>query len=109
LVLKTCAAVRAFCEDRNTKRSTSKKPPVSLLQERLALSSFMTGGAMGDVTSLFREAFYRYNSMNPLQPKACVRLATRSMLLLAEYSKQHGLYAEAHAALMKAQSQVSHD
>jgi len=74
----------------------------------LALSSFMTGGAMGDVTSLFREAFYRYNSVNPLQPKACVRLATRSMLLLAEYSKQHGLFSEAHAALMKAQSQVSH-
>ncbi|DBA74127.1 hypothetical protein WJX77_012500 [Trebouxia sp. C0004] len=77
------------------------------VQEMLALSSFMTGGAMGDVTALFREAFYRYNSVNPLQPKACVRLATRSMLLLAEYSKQHGLYAEAHAALMKAQSQES--
>ena len=63
---------------------------------------------MGDVTALFREAFYRYNSVNPLQPKACVRLASRSMMLLAEYSKHHGLYAEAHSALMKAQSQVSH-
>lgn len=77
------------------------------MQEMLALSSFMTGGPMGDVTALFREAFYRYNSANALQPKACVRLATRSMLLLSEYSKQHGLYAEAHSALMKAQSQVS--
>ena len=77
-----------------------------LLQEMLALSSFMTGAPMSDVTSLFREAFYRYNSVDPLRPKACVRLATRSMLLLADYCKQHGLHSEAHSALMKAQSQV---
>ena len=62
---------------------------------------------MGDVIALFREAFFRYNSDNPLQPKACLRFATRSMLLLADYSRQHGLYAEAHSALMKAHSQVS--
>ena len=67
----------------------------------------MTGAPMSDVTSLFREAFFRYNSVNPLQPKACVRFATRSMLLLAEYCKQHGLHAEAHSALTRAQAQVS--
>ena len=76
------------------------------MQEMLALSSFMTGGAMSDVAALLREAFYRYNSVDPLHPKACVRLATRTMLTLADYCRQHGLYADAHAALMKAQSQV---
>ena len=68
----------------------------------------MTGAPMADVTTLFREAFFRYNSVNPLQPKACVRFATRSMLLLADYCRQHGLHAEAHSALTRAQSQVSH-
>ena len=61
---------------------------------------------MSDVTSLLREAFFRYNSVNPLQPKACVRLATRSMLMLADYCKQHSLHAEAHSALTRAQAQV---
>lgn len=68
----------------------------------------MTGGAMSDTAALLREAFYRYNSVDPLHPKACVRLATRSMLTLADYCCQHGLYSDAHAALMKAQSQVGH-
>ena len=76
-------------------------------QEMWALSCFMTGAPMADVTTLFREAFFRYNSANPLQPKACVRFATRSMLLLADYCRQHGLHAEAHSALTRAQSQVS--
>ena len=62
---------------------------------------------MTDVASLLREAFYRYNSVDPLHPKTCVRLATRTMLTLADYCQQHGLYADAHAALMKAQGQVS--
>lgn len=78
-----------------------------LAQEMLALSSYMTGGAMTDVAALLREAFYRYNSVDPLHPKACVWLATRTMLTLADYCQQHGLYADAHAALMKAQGQVS--
>lgn len=77
-------------------------------QEMWALSCFMTGAPMADVTTLFREAFFRYNSVNPLQPKTCVRFATRSMLLLADYCRQHGLHAEAHSALTRAQSQVSH-
>lgn len=68
----------------------------------------MTGAPMADVTTLFREAFFRYNSVNLLQPKACVRFATRSMLLLADYCRQHGLHAEAHSALTRAQSQVSY-
>lgn len=67
----------------------------------------MTGAPMTDVTTLFREAFFRYNSANPLQPKACVRFATRSMMLLADYCRQHGLHAEAHSALTRAQAQVS--
>lgn len=67
----------------------------------------MTGAPMSDVTTLFREAFFRYNSANQLQPKACVRFATRSMLLLADYCRQHGLHAEAHSALTRAQAQVS--
>ena len=78
-----------------------------VLQEMWALSCFMTGAPMTDVTTLFREAFFRYNSVNPLQPKACVRFATRSMMLLADYCRQHGLHAEAHSALTRAQAQVS--
>lgn len=76
------------------------------MQEMLALSLFMTGGAMNDVTALLKEAFFRYNSVNPLQPKACVRFATRSMLVLADYCRQHGAYPDAYSALMKAHSQV---
>ncbi|KAL3147776.1 hypothetical protein ABBQ32_002510 [Trebouxia sp. C0010 RCD-2024] len=77
------------------------------VQEMWALSCFMTGAPMTDVTTLFREAFFRYNSVNPLQPKACVRFATRSMMLLADYCRQHGLHAEAHSALTRAQAQES--
>ena len=79
------------------------------VQEMLGLASFMAQAAMGEVSGYFKEAFYRYTSPGSgEQPRAPehVRLATRSMVLLADYARQHGLHAEANYALMKAHFQV---
>ena len=79
------------------------------MQEMLGLASFMAHAAMSEVSGYFKEAFYRYTSPGSVeQPRASVhvRLATRSMVLLADYARQHGLHAEANYALMKAHFQV---
>ena len=78
------------------------------VQEMLALASFMSGAAMGDVTAYFREAFYRYNTAASAarEPRSLVRYATRTAMLLAEYSRAHRQFADAHTALMRAHFQV---
>lgn len=78
------------------------------MQEMIGISLFMAGGTMSDVLGAFKEAFYRYNSAatHSGAPRECVRYATRSMLLAAEYARQHGAFNEANYALMKAHFQV---
>lgn len=74
----------------------------------LGLALFVSGAAasMSEVVALFKDAFYRYNSANLANPRENVRYATRAMLLLAAYCRQHSLYGEANYALMKAHFQV---
>ena len=78
-------------------------------QEMLGLTGYMSGIAMGEVTGHFREAFYRYNTVAAAaqEPRSVVRYATRTALLLAEYARTHGQFAEAHSALMRAHFQVT--
>ena len=80
------------------------------VQEMLGLASFMAHAAMSEVSGYFKEAFSRYTSPGSGEQHRAsehVRLATRSMVLLADYARQHGLHAEANYALMKAHFQVS--
>ena len=79
------------------------------VQEMLALASFMSGAAMSDVTGHFREAYARYTTAAQAarEPKSLVRYATRTALLLAEYSRAHRQFTDAHLALMRAHFQVS--
>jgi ER-Golgi trafficking TRAPP I complex 85 kDa subunit len=76
------------------------------MQEMLGLAIFMSGGAFSDVVACFKEAFHRYNTSATRAPAEAVRYATRSMMLLAEYCRACGQYAEANYAFMKAHFQV---
>ena len=87
---------------------TQSSRGIVLVQEMLALASFMSGAAMGDVTAHFKEAFQRYNSaaVAAREPKSLVRYATRTAMLLAEYARAHRQFTDAHLALMRAHFQV---
>lgn len=63
---------------------------------------------MSDVTAYFKEAFYRYNTAASAarEPKSIIRYATRTAMLLAEYSRAHRQFTDAHLALMRAHFQV---
>ena len=82
--------------------------PACNAQEMLALASFMSGAAMGDVTGHFKEAFHRYNTAAAAahEPKSLVRYATRTAMLLAEYARAHRQFTDAHLALMRAHFQA---
>lgn len=79
------------------------------LQEMLALASFMSGAAMPDVQWHFREAYKSYSTAAQAarEPRSLIRYATRTAMLLAEYSRAHRQFTDAHLALMRAHYQVS--
>lgn len=77
-----------------------------VLQEMLGLAHFMNKGRIPEVCKYFREAFrsYMYDSVPGWRrdrdaPHPFVRYGTRSMLLLGDYSRQHGQYEEAGYAM----------
>lgn len=76
------------------------------LQEMLAVASFMSGLPPSDIMGYFKDAFYRYDMAAGKADQEIRRYATRSQLLLADYCSERRLFAEANAALMRAQSHV---
>ena len=72
----------------------------------LAVASFMSGLPPSDIMGYFKDAFYRYDMAAGKADQEIRRYATRSQLLLADYCSERRLFAEANAALMRAQSHV---
>lgn len=72
----------------------------------LAIAAFMGGSSISDVSSYFKDAFYRYDVATTRGGQELRRYATKSQLLLADFCCEQGMFGEANAALMRAQSQV---